>query len=75
MVKIQRRIEESEHSLHRHNRLAPCYPFVLFLPHSAIHFRRASIFPHSIQLRGHELPEARVFVLYLFTIRANEQKL
>jgi hypothetical protein len=46
--------------------------FVLLPPCAAVHIRdndrRASLFPRGTQLRGHKLPEARVFTLYLLKV-------
>ena len=63
-------VYRSEICPRRGGHLAPRHLFVRLLPPcSAIYFRRASLFfPHSIQLRGHELPEARVFTLYLLQV-------
>ena len=67
MLGIQRRIRGCCPRKGYH--LALRHLFVLMLPCSATHLRRASLFvPHSIQLRGHELPEARVFTLYLLQV-------
>lgn len=60
---------ESGRCHRRGGHLAPRRLFVLLSPCSAIHYRRASLFfPHSIQLSGHELPEPRVFTLYLLQV-------
>jgi hypothetical protein len=51
-------------------RLTGIFVLLLLLPCAVVHMlgngRQASLFPtRGIQLRGHELPEARVFTLYL----------
>jgi hypothetical protein len=62
-------IEESGHCPRRGDHLAPRHLLVLLPLCSAIHVGRASLFfSHSIQLCGHELPEARVFTLYLLQV-------